>query len=237
MANIDYLRQKVKYHIKDVYLDDEGIDSVIETVLEDLSTATRLFKKIYGFTVHKEINTYNFRYIARLNEKTEQEPTSITVNRITNDEIQEFITNGGLLPSPKVDKVLEMDLAESRLMDVLDIFDEYGVSIADKFEERGSSYYMVYDQEWLDANDGKTMAFVGWVVPNVDELHEEQLIDIVNTVIAGVKFYVMDSLHSKDDTQATNYDYMRYFQKKEDLVNRYSQVVYSTTDRTRSSKW
>ena len=237
MANIDYLRKKVKYHIKDVHLDDDGIDSVIETVLEDIGSSTRLFKKLYGFTIHKEINTYNFRYIARLNEQVEQEPTSIVVNDITNEEIQEFITNGGLLPSPTVTKVLEDDLAQSRLMDVLDIFDETGQSIMDKFEEKGSSYYMVYDQQWLDANDSKTMAFSGWVVPQIEELAEENLIDMVNAVIAGVKFYVMDSLHSKEDVQATNYDYMRYFQKKEDLTNRYSQVVYSETDRTRSSKW
>jgi len=236
MANIDYLREKVKYHIRDVSLNDDGVDSVIQTVLEDISLGSRLFKKLHGFTVDKDITTYNFRALGRLNEQTEQEPTEITFSAPIQEEIEAFLTTG-VLPSPTVNKVLQDDLAQSRVIDVLDIFDGSGVSIMDKFEERGSSYYIVYDQEWLDTHDGEFMCFSAWIVPHIDELADEHLLDITQCVIAGCKFYINDTLHSKEDVQATNYDFMRYHQCKENLTNRYPTTVVSTTDRTKDAKW
>ena len=152
MTNAEYLREKVKYHIRDVHLEDDGIDSVIQTVLEDISLGSRVFKKLHGFTVHKDVNLYNFRYLGRLNEQVEKEPTSITFTAPEQQEILDFLKHG-TLPSPTVNKVLQDDLAQSRVMDVLDIFDDEGRSILDKFEERGSSYYFCYDQEWLNNND------------------------------------------------------------------------------------
>ena len=236
MTNAEYLREKVKYHIRDVHLEDDGIDSVIQTVLEDISLGSRVFKKLHGFTVHKDVNLYNFRYLGRLNEQVEKEPTSITFTAPEQQEILDFLKYG-TLPSPTVNKVLQDDLAQSRVMDVLDIFDDEGRSILDKFEERGSSYYFCYDQEWLNNNDGKQMCFSAWIVPHIDELAEEQLLDIVQCVIAGTKFYVNDTLHSKDDTQATNYDFMRYHQCRENLTNRYPTAVVSRTDFARENRW
>lgn len=236
MAQIDYLRKKVKYHVKDVDISDDDLDGIIETTMEDISLTTKVFKKIYGFTVHKDINLYDFRYLARLNEEVEYEPSKITLTDPSSAEIIDFLATGSL-PSPGVEKELEQEKAQSRFIDLLEVFDEMGRSILDKFEYRGSTSYFVYDQAWLEEHDGAQMAFTAWVVPMIDELHDEDLLTIMPTVIAGSKFFVMDSLHSVSDVQATNYDFMRYYQAKDELRNMFPTAIITNTIETKDNRW
>jgi hypothetical protein len=232
MAQKDWLRKKVKIHIRDVNMSESELDGIIDTVLTEIALETRLFKKLYGFTVHADIEKYNFRYLARMNEQVEEEPGNIVLGDITPGDLAEFISNG-VFPEIPVDKNLEVDPYQSQFLDLLDIFDEDGNSVLDKFEERGSSYYFVYDEEWRKKNDDKRFVFSGWVKPDINELHDEDLSIILHTVIAGCKFYVNDTLHSPEDTGATNYDFMRWFQGKENLMNRFPTSVYSTRENNR----
>ena len=236
MAQIDWLRKKVRLHIRDIQLEDGDIDDTIRTVISDIASQTKIFKKLYGFTIDKDISLYNFRYIARLNEQVEEEPVTITFGDPTTEDLLDFLQTGNI-PSPTVNKELQIEEHQSRLLDVLEIYDGKGFSALDKFEERGSSYYYCYDELWRNVNHGKAFAFAGWVSPKVEELHEEQLEDILFTVIAGVKFFLYDILHSPNDTQATNYDFLRYHQAKEELLNRYPTMVTAYTNSKRSRRW
>lgn len=233
MAQKDWLRNKVKIHIRDVNIENSELDDIIDTVLTEIALETRIFKKLYGFTVHEDIDRYNFMYIARMNEQVEEEPTNIIIEEPPLEEIIDFIENGNF-PDIAVDKNLEVEPYQSQFFDLMDIYDENGDSVLSKFEERGSSYYFVYDEAWRKINDQKRFVFSAWIKPDVNELHDEQLSMILHTVIAGCKFYINDTLHSPDDTQATNYDFMRWFQGKEQLMNKFPTTVYSTKE---NYKW
>jgi hypothetical protein len=213
-------------------MEDADLEEMIDTVIGEIAMETRIFKKLYGFTVHESISKYNFRYIARLNEQVEQEPASITFTDPSMVEIIQFINNGEI-PDIAVEKELLVEDAQSQFIDLLDIFDERGMSVLHKFEERGSSYYFCYDETWRMINDGKSFAFSGWVKPEISELHNEELTILLPTIISGCKFYVNDILHGVTDTQATNYDYMRWFNNKKSLMDKFPTLVYSTKENTR----
>jgi len=229
MTQIDYLRNKVKIHIRDVNMENSELDAIIYTVVDEIAMNTRIFKKLFGFTVHADIERYNFRYLARMNEQVEEEPTDIVIGEPTYEEILQFIENGQF-PDIPVEKNLQIEPQQSQFIDLLDIFDENGNSVIDVFEERGSSWYFLYNEQYRTINDKKRFVFSGWVKPDLAELHDEELSIITPTVIAGCKFYINDTLHSPEDTQATNYDFMRWFQAKERLGNLFPTVVYSTRE-------
>jgi len=227
MSQKEYLRKKIKIHIRDVNMTDDNLDELIDTVIREIAIETRIFKKLYGFTLHSDIERYNFRYLARLNEQVEEEPTNITLEDPGFSEILEFINNG-TFPTIPVKKDLTIEPYQSQFIDLLDVFDEDGRSVLLKFEERGSSWYFCYDEQWRKINDEKRFVFSAWVAPEIEELHDEDLSMILHTVITGCKFYVNDTLHSPEDTQATNYDFMRWYQAKESLGNLFPKTVYST---------
>ncbi len=236
MANKDYLRKKVKYHIRDIHILDPDLDGIIETIVEEIGVKTRMFKKMFGFTVHEDIKAYNFRSLARLNERVELEPTEITIEDPLPSDMLNFL-NTGVFPDPVVDKTVITEAARARMIHLLDIFDEKADSVLSMFEERGSDYYFCFDDEWRQVNDKKPFVFTAAVVPEIDELSDDILVEISSAVIAGAKFYVNDTMHSPDDTQATNYDFMRWYQAVEELTNRYSNVAYSNVNREKDGKW
>jgi hypothetical protein len=233
MAQKDYLRKKVKIHIRDVNMTDSELDDVIDTVVNEIALETRIFKKLFGFTIHKDMEQYDFRYLARLNEQVEKEPTKITFGTPTTNDILDFIANGNF-PEIPVNKELEVDPYQSQFIDLLDIFDKDGYSALNKFEERGTATYFCYDEVWRDLVDGEPFVFAGWIKPDINELHDEELSIILPVVIQGCKFFVNDTLHSSEDVQATNYDYMRYYQGKKQLQDRFTSAVYSIQE---SNKW
>ncbi len=229
MTQKDYLRNKVQIHIRDVKIENSDLDAIIETVVDEIALETRIFKKLYGFTIHEDIEKYNFRYIAKMNEQVEEEPTNIIFGDPSDEDLIDFIENGNF-PDIPVEKTLTIEPNQSQFFDLMDIFDENGNSVMDKFEERGSSYYFCYDEQFRNMNDKKKFVFAGWIKPDIEELHDEELSIITPTVIAGCKFYINDTLHSVEDVQATNYDFMRWFQSKERLGNLFPTVVYSTKE-------
>ena len=226
MVNKEYLRNKVKYHIRDIHMLDPDLDAMIETIVDEISVETNIFRKLFGFTVHDDIVSYNFKGIARLNERTELEPVDIIIGDPTPEDMINFI-NTGEFPDPVVTKTVVTEAARARLFNVIDIFDLKGNSVLDRFEDRGSSYYFCFNDEWRKIHDNESFIFTGSVSPEIDELTDDMLMEIAPCVIAGAKFYVNDTMHSPDDTQATNYDYMRWFQAKEKLGNLFPTTVYS----------
>jgi len=235
MSNMDTALARVKLLVKDSQVNDEDIQNIILHVIGDIATSTKIFKKLYGFTVHENIELYNFREIARLNEEVEQEPSSIMITDPNAQEIIDFITKGEF-PDPTVEKTLESEEAKSSVIEVMDIFDSDAVSVINKFEYRGSAYYFCPDDRWRSLNDGEKFVFAAWVVPHIDELTPSMLDEILPTIVSGCKFFINDLMHSVDDTQATNYDFMRYYQAKQILLDRYPTAVTST-DTERMKQW
>jgi hypothetical protein len=236
MTNIEFLRNRVKLNIRDQQVSDEDIDEIIINVINDIAVDTHIFKKLYGFSVHKEMTKYNFKYIARLNERVEREPTEIYISAPPPEEILKFLSTGEL-PDPTVTKDLQIEDATSLLIDVVSIIDDEGYNISSKFKHSGSSYYYVTDTEWLELYDDRNCVFVANVVPDIDELAPEDLVIISKAVVAGSKFYITDRMQSPNDLQSTNYNYQRYYQATEGLKKLFPTYVIGNINRIEDYKW
>jgi hypothetical protein len=236
MENIEYLRKRCLLTTPDVKVSDDEADSIIEEIVIDIATRTHIFKKIYGFTVHPDVQMYNFRYIARLNEEVEQEPQGISFDDPLPEDVLEWLQDG-TIPSPVVKKDLVDDPYQAKFLYLTDIYDNDGRSVLEKFHSKGTSYYYCYDTLFLEQEQDNPMAFTAIVVPPIEELAEEQLLEIVTTVVAGFKFYVNDMLHSGSDVQASNYDFLRYHQSIGELRDLHPTVGYSNVNYTRIKRW
>jgi len=226
MYNIDVLRFKIKPYLKDLSLTDAELNHVIINIVDEIAIETKLFRKLYGFSVHEDIERYNLRYIGRMNEEVEEEPTDIIIGDPAFEDIVEFIREG-TFPEIPVEKNLKKDKFESNIIDIIDIFDDRGYSVVDKFEERGTTWYFCHDEEWRKLNDEKQFVFTAVIVPEIEELHNEELKLIGPAVLAGAKFHLHDILHSSPDVQASNYDYLRWEGAKKKIMDMYPQFSMS----------
>ncbi|OQX84624.1 MAG: hypothetical protein B6D63_04130 [Candidatus Latescibacteria bacterium 4484_7] len=237
MSNLETLRTKLKFHAKDISVTDDELDMVIEQVFEDIALRTRIFKKAYGFTVHEEIELYDFREIASLNERTEIEISDVTTGTFTDDQIVSFFQNSEEWPDPEVTKTLFNDDTVSRMLGVIEIYDEYGVSVTDKFDYIGNEQYACRDKAWRDSMDDKPFLFIGYVVPVLDELRDEDMVTITSTIIEGAKYYIANTMQMPIDNQVSNLYYMRYFNKIKEIINQYPTLVYGVENRRKDRKW
>jgi len=235
MTNLETIRNRIKFYIKDVRSTDEEINEVILQTIRDIANETKIFKKVNGFTVHKEKTLYDFRDITRMNEQTETEVSAVTIGSISREGILDwFEETGGQygLPDPDVTKTTYTESeAESMFVDLLDIFDESGANKTFKFQYHGTAIYHVEDQDWLDENDDKFFGCVCTVIPHIDELLPEDIAYVMSAIIEGCKYHFADTLMTQEDAQVANLYYQRYWQKKQSLVNQFPTQVFSIKGR------
>ena len=53
MTNIELLKDRIAFHIRDVTVKDINLNGVISDVINDIALETKVFKKIIGFTIEK----------------------------------------------------------------------------------------------------------------------------------------------------------------------------------------
>ncbi len=228
MSNIEIIRNKVRFHVRDVYNKEADLDQIILQTIEDISNETQIFKKVIGFTIQKDKNLYDFRDICRMNEQVEVELAAVTIGEPSTSELIAFLQDPTNFPDPTIikDVFVETD-GESMFINLLDVFDENGVCISPLFHNHGAASYYVYNDEWLKDNDGVTKAFTASVIPQIDELLPEDLAYIMSTIIEGCKYYYNDTFASASDAQVANIFYQRYWQRKQALINQFPTKIFS----------
>jgi len=229
----ELIRNRIKLLVRDIEFSDEEYDELFRIVLTELAVETKIFRKLYGFTVDENIVDYNFSALAEMNEEVEQEPTNITIGRVSPEDFEKFIETG-VFPEVPIEKEFIDDPYRSHLIDVVDILDDEGYSISHKFEYRGGSYYYLTDSAYRRQADGKPFVFVATVIPDIGELPPMVLQTIFHSLVAGIKFYAYDTQQSTADTQSSNYNFLRWHQAKEELRNRFANYVRT---KQRSNKW
>jgi len=232
--NITTIRGKVKFHIRDISFEDYQIDEMILQIITDIANETKLFKKIIGFTIHEDKKIYDFRDLTRMNERVEIELESVAIEPYTPEDIIDFITSGEW-KDPIVDKTTFVeDEGQSLFIDLLDIYDEYGRIITDKFQYHGTAQYYCLNDIWRRENEGVGKCFVASVVPHIDEILQEDIHSIMSAIIEGCKYYFNDTFGSGDDAQVANLYYQRYWQSKQALINKHPTQIFAIG---RSKAW
>ena len=237
MTNIEYIREKVKFHVRDVSATTEEIDDIILTVLNDIALEVKLFKKVVGFTIHKDMEVYDFRDILRMNEQVEEELQAVYIGGTPDIRIKNWL-KGGEFPSPIVlkDKFLESD-AQSTFIELVQISDISLKRWTHKFNFTGTADYIVTDTDWLEENDGAKMLAIVKVKPHIDELLEEDIDIVLPCIIEGSKYYFANTLQSTTDSQVANLYYQRYWYKKKELVNAFPTTVFTIRNDKETRKW
>ena len=232
--NITTIRGKVKFHIRDISFKDYEIDEMILQVITDIANETKLFKKIIGFTIHEDKKIYDFRNLTRMNERVEIELEAVSIQAYTPEDIIEFI-KAGAWSNPEIDKTVFVERdGQSMFIDLLDVYDEFGHYITDKFQYHGTAQYYCLDNQWRKDNEGVGKCFVASVIPQIDEILQEDIHEIMHTIIEGCKYYFNDTFGSGDDAQVANLYYQRYWQSKQALINKHPTQIFAIG---RSKAW
>jgi hypothetical protein len=79
--------------------------------------------------------------------------------------------------------------------------------------------------------------FTSVICPDLDEIREEDIHRIMPAIIAGVKYYIMDTMHGQDDAQIANLYYQRYYAKLNQLINDYPTQLMSKRSFNTARKW
>jgi len=218
------LRNKIKFHIRDISYTDNEIDEVVLQVITDIANDTRIFKKIYGFTVYEGMKIYNFHALTKLNNRLEA--SSITIGGVTQESILDFLAGGENLPSPEIITSV-FDATDHIPLEILDIYDSDGYSITNYFHYEGTTERVCYDEAWLKEHNEETMAFTASVVPDIQELREEELAIVTTAIIEGCKYYFSNTFESTNDGQITNLYYQRYWTKIQALINQFPSRIFA----------
>ena len=237
MSNLDILRRKVKFHIKDIAILDNELDDLILLVLNDIAKETKLFKKLCGFTVEQDKNVYDFRDITRLNEEVEKELENVYVGYIPDIAIKAMLLGRDEWPKPITIKKTFEEEAQSKYLSAINVFDSNVRSVFDKFKFTSTALYIVEDNEWLEDHDGEEMILLYAIMPDINELLEEDLMLLDHVIIEGCKYYLANTLQSADDNQVSNLYYQRFWQKKKELIDMYPQHTFFKQSETKDKKW
>ncbi len=225
--NMSYLVKKVKFHTRDIKIEEEELEELILQVIDDIANDTKIFKKILGFSVHEEVKVYDFNALTNMSETVEEELSTVSVMPITPDQIEDFFDTL-TLPNPEIDKDLFIEGdGKSTFLAVMDIFDNTGMEVTNKFKYHGTSEYLCEDEEWRREHDLEQFAYTAAVIPHIDEMLPDTLRIITTAVVQGAKYYNSDTLEGQVDAQVANIYYQRYWQKRQELINRYPTQVFS----------
>jgi hypothetical protein len=152
-----------------------------------------------------------------------------------------------IAPTIEVEKELEVDPNESEFLYLLDVVDKDLQSKMDQFSYIGSDYYMCKDESWRALVDpliktgteyyDNNFIFIANVIPALDELDYSDIDKFFDALVEGCKYYLANTMQSANDSQVSNLFYMRFYKKKEDIINRFDNKVFGYINETRRKKW
>lgn len=119
----------------------------------------------------------------------------------------------------------------TRYTDVLDIVDEYDVSILERLHKTNESSWTWNNYGGCTDNGvpahfvGETIYFIRKSVTEIDRLPLEMLSKLTNPMLEGIMYYIQTALPNQVDGQVGNWSYQRYFNAKKAIMNMDSQHV------------
>lgn len=234
--NMAYLVDQCRFHLRDIKIEDSEVESLISLVLNEIAHDTKIFKKLFGFTVHEDIDLYDFDALVDMHEHFERELSTVTIGTITEEQVSNFYSTMEL-PSPPVDKTEYEEDQKSIFIQLLEIYNNDNVSCLSRFHFKGNSEYLCPDDYWREENDDEQLVFSATIVPHIDEIPEEVLSKILSAIIQGVKYYNSDNLEGQVDAQVANIYYQRYWHRRQELINRYPTQVFSFMSPKIKRRW
>ena len=236
MGNRDKALSLVKGLTSDVKSTDAELLSLIDLVSDEIMVETRIVKKLYQMTMFSNLEFYDLKSTATLQDKYEQGVSAITItNPIQSiQSVIDIMKGNATLQNPTMSISVENVNATMNFIAIDDIFDDKMRSVMNKFEIVNGHRYCVPDISFRQQNNDITFWYVASVQTTLDNVDDITLASFLPVIIQGVKFYLYNDPVTKSTDQANNFHAMRYFRAKENLMNLFPQKL---TMKRRTARW
>ena len=205
-----------KFYVRDIGISDTDLQNVLRDVISDIATNTKIFKRVFSFTLEPGLDEYPIKDLYQLADKSE--PTILDINYTTNLDTQEglidYLTNADINVQQTVDTTT--DNTYSDYIEVIDLFD-------DKFNSYGHYLEPVgKDDYYLNIKIDKPIPLTGIAIINpllseIDNRIEKQ---IRFAIISGLKAYT-HTLESQPNEQVSLVLNKQFEYDKQKLINKY----------------
>ena len=205
-----------KFYVRDVGISDTDLQNVLNDVISDIATNTKIFKRVFSFTLEPGLDEYPIKDLYQLADKSE--PTILDINYTTNLDTQEglidYLTNVDINVQQTVDTTT--DNTYSDYIEIIDLFD-------DKFNS-----YMKYlepvskDDYYLNIKIDKPIPLTGIAIinPLLSEISDRIEKQIRFAIISGLKAYT-HTLENQPNEQVSLVLNKQFEYDKQKLINKY----------------
>ena len=206
-----------KFYIRDIGISDTDLQNVLRDVISDIAVNTKIFKRVFSFTLEPEMNMYPIKDLYQLSDKSEIIINSITYSLKsydTKEKLLEYLNE----PIINVDetKDIQKDNEYSDYIEVIDLFD-------DKFNSYGHYLEPVgKDDYYLNIKIDKPILLTGIAIinPLLSEINDRIEKQIRFAIISGLKAYT-HTLESQPNEQVSLVLNKQFEYDKQKLINKY----------------
>ena len=174
-----------KFYVRDIGIDDVTLQNVFQDVISDIATNTKIFKRVYSFTLEPVIDKYPLKDLYQLSDKSEPIITNInyTTTFDTQQGLIDYLSNADINVQQTVDTTT--DNIYSDYIETIDLFD-------DKFNSYGHYLEPVgVDDYYLNKEITEPVPLTGIAVinPLLTEISDRVEKQIRFAIISGLKAY------------------------------------------------
>jgi hypothetical protein len=216
---------RYKFYVRDIGINDNDLQLVLEDVIKDIAISTRIFKKAVGFTIEPNLELYNFKALLYVNEGTQE----VTLNdlMIGSSSVRELeqCLNGLKICDTNVTKDTSIGIKQNDYIDLVDII-EYDNNIVRSiikdfdYIDNANYRYKYYDKLKCD----KYATFLCTIIPRLENIDDEVEDIIKSTVIKGLRYFT-DTTQNMQNVNPVNLKYQEYLNAKLELQNKFPTIV------------
>ena len=206
-----------KFYVRDIGVTDTDLTNILQDVVSDISVNTKIFKRVFSFTLEPEITRYPIKDIYQLVDKTDPIISSIdfTTNFATEPDLINYLINEGVAT---VDTTVNTT--------VNGVYSDY-IELMDMFDDKFNSYThylepVSRDEYWLNRKIQKPINMNGIVSINIllSEITTSIEKQIRFAIISGLKAYT-HTLENQPNEQVALVLNKQFEYDKQKLRNNY----------------
>jgi len=230
-----------EFYVRDIGIDSTNLNNIIKDVIRDIALTTNIFKYSFTFEILQSEQIYDFRALFDMNQRLRETLDELNIGTVSEEDARNFLINPDCV-SLDDNKVITKDGYYDTLIGldaILGLNDDENklTNISDNFKLIKDYQYinLQYDKNIkvdCDNNNGKIKKglCVTTVIPNLNNITEENEIILKPTIISGLRYYTNTHINS-NDIGSDNVLYKEYFYAKNNLMNQYptksSYIPYS----------
>jgi len=224
-----------KFFVRDVGVSDTELNTLINNIIQEIASYTRIFKYHFSFELLDNIKYYNFNALMQDNQHFDENITTITLGSDTDQDLIDFLIEPKCY-NTKTNEVTEDNKIYDQffaLDDILLIEDSNIQSIGSYFKHlRESEYvYKLYNKNAKCDGKSKYKAFcICTIVPNLEHISNDIENVIRPVLIEGLKYYT-DTTENAVNVNPDVNQYKKYFNAKNTLMNMYPTRLGYTSKR------